>query len=101
MKREWMEREWMKNNVIESFSITEGDVVFYFSVHPQNPSEDMSRLLSVHVMDDDGISYGVALHLSKSDDVRLKANEIVENAGKRWIKEHKNVSDVKENENDQ
>ncbi len=97
-----MKKEWMKNNVIDSFSIELEGVVFNFSVHPQDPAEDMSHIvvdlpaifLYMNAKDSEGVKYGSGIYLPASNNVKSTAKELVDGAGKRWIKKH-----IKENKN--
>ena len=40
-----MNREWMENNVIDTFSLSRDGLVFEFSEHRQDPKEDMSHIV--------------------------------------------------------
>jgi len=87
-------REWIKNNIIDTFDIVCDGLNFNFSTHPQDPEMDMSHYVVdkpsislVTRVEVDGTWYIKAIFLGATmslEEIKDCARELVCNAVKRF-----------------
>lgn len=90
-------REWLDNNILDSFDIFYNSYKFEFTVHPQDPEMDMTHYfvekpsisLIMKVKNTIGVVYSVVLLLSAKlslEEIKQKAKQMIDSAGVRWMK---------------